>query len=575
MGTQEGGIIGLDPDTLKVRWSLEGLVNAPVVAVEEGYDGHYVWAVQGSPNLFHLSGGGTTTIETGLQSPVQRMDRWQNYLVVQSDDGVRFIDVAKNRVLPPEQVLQRSKNSEQDVIRALATGPAMFRWDNRQGMIISVSRYGQFDNPKEEGGTRDKAYVRAWRVDQRNRTTFLGGYFSALTPFADAPGSNRIAFGEQVHEGPKGQSALANFAISREGLVVVTKQQLRVIPFARRNWMPSDPIPLPVPVDYAPNVTGNGNVLWFGDDRRLFLYQVDSDALSVYVRRRSGTIRSLVGDETGVWVATDSGVERIVNGESNPGKGAYVQLELRGRQPVVSGDQRRLQAVLTRPNVRSVNEALRAARLTTPRTPPQSSTGDLHYGDVVRQNGREGFFVGKGLMRIPSASGWAEAPIDITGTFTYARYCAVEAPIWQPQTPGAIVGSVAIGPRGLRWDANSPFDRPHLPQHYVMDREIRSWMGTPYEFGGTSRSGIDCSGFVHLVFRAAGVRIPRQSQAIRWHNQGTYPTDQLKWGDVIAIDGHVLMYAGGGRTAESLGGVGVTSVNVSRYARGTVRRFIH
>lgn len=40
----------------------------------------------------------------------------------------------------------------------------------------------------------------------------------------------------------------------------------------------------------------------------------------------------------------------------------------------------------------------------------------------------------------------------------------------------------------------------------------RSFMGTPYKWGGTSRSGLDCSGLLLISFRSAGVEIPRTSK---------------------------------------------------------------
>jgi cell wall-associated NlpC family hydrolase len=45
----------------------------------------------------------------------------------------------------------------------------------------------------------------------------------------------------------------------------------------------------------------------------------------------------------------------------------------------------------------------------------------------------------------------------------------------------------------------------------------RGFVGIPYLWGGLGRDGIDCSGLVHLAFRAVGVRVPRDAadQALR------------------------------------------------------------
>lgn len=39
--------------------------------------------------------------------------------------------------------------------------------------------------------------------------------------------------------------------------------------------------------------------------------------------------------------------------------------------------------------------------------------------------------------------------------------------------------------------------------------QARTWLGVPYRYGGTTRQGVDCSGFTYAVYRSLGINLPR------------------------------------------------------------------
>jgi len=62
--------------------------------------------------------------------------------------------------------------------------------------------------------------------------------------------------------------------------------------------------------------------------------------------------------------------------------------------------------------------------------------------------------------------------------------------------------------------------------------EARSYTGTPYRYGGMSRTGMDCSGLLVRSFESAGVSIPRTSKAQSKYGK-SISRDNLKEGDLV------------------------------------------
>jgi cell wall-associated NlpC family hydrolase len=74
----------------------------------------------------------------------------------------------------------------------------------------------------------------------------------------------------------------------------------------------------------------------------------------------------------------------------------------------------------------------------------------------------------------------------------------------------------------------------------------RSYLGSPYVYGGASPAGFDCSGFTQFVFAHVGISLPHSSSA-----QGRYTAiapEAAMPGDLIILNGggHVGIYLGNG-----------------------------
>lgn len=99
-------------------------------------------------------------------------------------------------------------------------------------------------------------------------------------------------------------------------------------------------------------------------------------------------------------------------------------------------------------------------------------------------------------------------------------------------------------------------------------RLINEWMGTPYAYGGTTKRGIDCSGFANLVMgEVYGKTLPRSSEDQASVIKRKYEK-QLKEGDLVFFSfgssriNHVGIYLHNGKFVHASTSKGIIISNL-------------
>ena len=109
--------------------------------------------------------------------------------------------------------------------------------------------------------------------------------------------------------------------------------------------------------------------------------------------------------------------------------------------------------------------------------------------------------------------------------------------------------------------ANSPISKK-LYQHYS------EWQGVRYREGGMSKSGIDCSGFVHIAYKNKLQKpIPRSTELLSQSGR-TVTLQQLRTGDLVFFKTgwktrHVGIYMGNGQFMHASSSRGVMMSKLS------------
>lgn len=152
-----------------------------------------------------------------------------------------------------------------------------------------------------------------------------------------------------------------------------------------------------------------------------------------------------------------------------------------------------------------------------------------------------------------------------------------DRPSTHKKDSGHSTKSPGKGGKGDGGGSSTPF---RIPQDLdestlALIREALSWIGTPYVYGGESKEGADCSGFVMMTYKnALGIKLPRTSA-----DQGEFvesvDKNKLEIGDLVFFRtgssdrvSHVGIYVGDGKFihASSTKGVMISDLDMKYFA---------
>jgi len=147
-------------------------------------------------------------------------------------------------------------------------------------------------------------------------------------------------------------------------------------------------------------------------------------------------------------------------------------------------------------------------------------------------------------------------------------------PCWRPYKH-----EFSIGTDVLKMAGKFTFKQPDEVRKFMI-RQALMYFNAPYLWGGRSPFGIDCSGFSQIIYKMAGMKLPRDAKDQVHHGVALSFVDEAKPGDLAFFDNeegnivHVgiiweknkIIHASGKVRIDNVDQFGIFNVDTKRYS---------
>lgn len=136
-------------------------------------------------------------------------------------------------------------------------------------------------------------------------------------------------------------------------------------------------------------------------------------------------------------------------------------------------------------------------------------------------------------------------PLFVISLLILLTSCSTKKKVYRSPATNSNVGyhpiTDASGAANVKWSASKMDNYAQIlgVNTYVLSRNmslysfIDDWMGSPHAMGGQSKTGVDCSGFINILYRQIyGKDLPRSSREMADIVKRKYD-NQLKEGDLV------------------------------------------